>query len=405
LSNNINNTIDKVSNQNEIIIEAKEATKEIGNQFDSFIELFNWDIISFYKDEIFLFIIAFSFLFIIKNIISNKILSHLEHTKNTINEVKSLTIYSFYLLNFLFGHIILYFQGFAFEAFKFVGWIFFFAYFIFGIIILNNINKLFFRFLYKSNKYKIQKVEAHFLSKIISFFIFFFGFLFALSMIGINISLLLGSLGFVGVALSFAAKESIANLFGGITILLNKSFDHGDWIYISSEEEGTVVETHFLTTTIRTFDNALISIPNSKLGTNSIRNWSKRNVGRRIKFDIGILYDTKVEDIKNIVSDIKEYLFNNPDIAKPTSNEIQSLIQKKDVHGVKETLLVNTTSFGESSINITIYCFSKTVNWSEWLEVREKVMYEIINIVRKNNSDFAFPTTTLDFDESSIIKK
>jgi MscS family membrane protein len=382
---------------NEILEEASKATEEINNQFDTFIQLFNWDLITFYKEEIGLFLGIFFVLFFIKNLISSKILSKLDNTQNTISEVKKLTINFFYLSNFFFAHIILYFQGFPFEAFKFVEWILFIGYFVFGVILINNLNKLFFRYLYKSKKYKLQKVEAHFLSKIVSFFIYIIAFFFALSMLGINVSLLIGSLGFIGFAISFAAKESIANFFGGIMVLLNKSFDHGDWIYISDKEEGTVVETHFLTTTIRTFDNSLIHIPNSRLSSSSIRNWSKRVVGRRIKLNIGVLYNTNIEDLQNIVKDIRNYLENNPEIAKPTESKTD-LVQQKDSEGVKETLLVNVDNFGASSIDIMVYCFSETVEWGEWLEVKQKVMLEIIKIVRKNNSDFAFPTTTIDGD-------
>jgi len=393
----VEDVVEKKEPTSEILEEATKAKEEINNQFEAFIELFNWELILFYKEEIGLFLGIFFMLFFVKNFISNKILSKLDNTKNTISEVKKLTINFFYLSNFVFAHIILYFQGFPFEAFKFVEWILSIGYFIFGIIMINNLNKLFFRYLYKSKKYKLQKVEAHFMSKITSFFIYIIAFFFALSMLGINISLLIGSLGFIGFAISFAAKESIANFFGGIMVLLNKSFDHGDWIYISDKEEGTVVETHFLTTTIRTFDNSLIHIPNSRLSSSSIRNWSKRVVGRRIKLNIGVLYNTKIEDLENIVKDIRNYLENNPKIAKPTETQT-SLVQSKDSEGIKETLLVNIDNFGASSIDIMVYCFSETVNWADWLDVKQEVMLEIIKIVRKNNSDFAFPTTTIDGD-------
>jgi MscS family membrane protein len=276
-------------------------------------------------------------------------------------------------------------------VFLFVKWILFTGYFYFGIVIINTINKLVFKHIYKSDKYKLQKVEANFFRKIISFIIYTTGILLVLSSIGFNISILLGGLGFIGFAVSFAAKESIANFFGGMMILFNKSFDHGDWIYISDLEEGTVVETHFLTTTIRTFDNALITIPNSRLSVSSIRNWSKRTVGRRIKFDIGLVYDTKPEDIKQIIEEIKKHLVDNDNISKPTKTEY-GVIQDKDQNGIKETLLVNLTKFNESSVDISIYCFSTTVDWETWLKVREELMFEIINIVKKNNSDFAYKT-------------
>jgi len=379
----------------EIVKETEKTTEEIGNQFNNVVDLINIDTILFFKDGILIFLVSITILFLLKNYISKKILSKLENTTNTINEVKTLTMNFFYLSNFLLVYSVLYYLEFPLDVFLFVKWILFTGYFYFGIVLLNTINKLIFRNLYKSPKYQIQKVEAHFFRKIVSFFIYLFGFLFVLSSIGFNVSILLGGLGFVGFAISFAAKESIANFFGGIMILFNKSFDHGDWIYVSDLEEGTVVETHFLTTTIRTFDNSLITIPNSKLSVSSIRNWSKRKVGRRIKFNVGLVYETKPEDIKKIIKEIKEYLINSPKISKETKTK-KGVVQDKDLEGVKETLLVNLTNLGESSIDLTIYCFSTTVNWSEWLETREEVIYKVMEIIKANNSDFAFNTLKIE---------
>ena len=68
------------------------------------------------------------------------------------------------------------------------------------------------------------------------------------------------------------------------------------------------------------------------------------------------------------------------------------LVSKDDVEGVKKTLLVYLDEFSDSSINILIYCFTKTVDWEEWLIVKEDVMHKIMEIFKKNNIEFAFPS-------------
>ena len=212
---------------------------------------------------------------------------------------------------------------------------------------------------------------------------------------GYNVSAMLASLGLGGLAFALAAKDTAANLFGSLVILWDKPFEHGDWI-VSGDDEGTVIEIGMRSTTVRTFGNALITIPNAKIANTSIMNWSKRAVGRRIKMHVGITYDASPEALKETVSDIKTMLLNHPNIAKDKIiRESEALIAKHDSEGIKDSLIVNVDSFGDSSINILIYCFSDTVNWLEWLNVKEDVMFQIMHIVKKNGLEFAFPSQTL----------
>ncbi|MBN2824526.1 MAG: mechanosensitive ion channel, partial [Campylobacterales bacterium] len=166
-------------------------------------------------------------------------------------------------------------------------------------------------------------------------------------------------------------------------------------------DEGTVVEIGIRSTTIRTFDNALISVPNLTLSNNSVKNWSKRLIGRRIKMHLGVTYTSNFDDIKNAIEDIKEMLLHHPEIAT-TNTQLKAhkekslrLISKEDARGVKTTLLVYLDSFGDSSINIMVYCFSRSVNWVDYLEVKQDVMFKIADIFKKNNLEFAFPSMSL----------
>ena len=226
-----------------------------------------------------------------------------------------------------------------------------------------------------------------------------------LKILGVDLTALLSGLGIGGFALAFAAKDSIANIFGSISILASDMFEQGDWIEVG-DIEGTVVEIGLRGTTIRTFDNALISIPNFKLANEGVKNWSRRSIGRRIKMLIGVTYESNFDDIKKAIEDIREMLKKHPDIANEHTKfqnpyRQAKLVSKEDFKGVKRTTMVYLDNFGDSSINILIYCFSRSVEWAEWLRVKEDVMYKIANILNQNNLEFAYPTMTIHKYEES----
>jgi len=210
-----------------------------------------------------------------------------------------------------------------------------------------------------------------------------------------DVSAIVTSLGLGGLAFALAAKDTIANLFGSMVILWDKPFEHGDWIMTSSVE-GTVVEIGLRSTTVRTFTNALTTVPNASLANESITNWTKRQIGRQIKMEIGVTYGSKRENIKKAVDQIRTMLMEHEGIAKNLNIEDDiPLISKNDLVGNKDTLIVHMDGFGPSSINILVYCFSVTVNWLEWLKVKEDVMYKIMEILEANELEFAFPSQSI----------
>ena len=220
-----------------------------------------------------------------------------------------------------------------------------------------------------------------------------------LKIAGVNLTALLSGLGIAGAAVAFAAKDSISNIFGSISILLGDVFEQGDWIE-TKDINGHVVEIGLRATTIRTFDNALISIPNSELANSGVKNWSRRSIGRRIKMNIGVTYESDFDDIRRAIIDIRAMLKEHPGIANERTEYRNSyrqtkLVSTEDFKGVKRTTLVYMDEFADSSINILVYCFTRTVVWNEWLEIKEDVMYKIADILKKNNLDFAYPSLTL----------
>ncbi len=249
--------------------------------------------------------------------------------------------------------------------------------------------------------------------KIVNFVIIMIGVLIVLYFAGVNLTAVLSGLGIGGFAVAFAAKDTISNFFGTLSILFSDVFSQGDWIEIDGHQ-GVVVEIGLRVTTIRTFDNALIAIPNGTFASKDVKNWNKRVLGRRIKMYIGVKYDSKSEDIQNAVNEIRQMLREHPEIAtKETEythkrrrrNHIAKLVSKDDLEGVKKNLFVHLDAFSDSSINILIYCFTKSTQWSEWLAVKEDVMHKIMRILEKNSLEFAFPSLSLYHENQLEIRE
>ena len=236
--------------------------------------------------------------------------------------------------------------------------------------------------------------------KLINMLVVIVGLLIMLHLSGANLTAVLSGLGIGGLAVALAARESLENFFGTISILLSDVYSQGDWIETEGKE-GIVVEIGLRVTTVRTFGNALIAIPNATLANSDVKNWSKRVIGRKIKMTLGVKYDSKAENINNAVEEIREMLKSHPDIATENTmyqdrlHKSHKLVSKEDELGVKRTLLVYLDEFSDSSINILVYCFTKTTKWSEWLKTKEDVMYKIMEILERNSLEFAYPSMSL----------
>jgi MscS family membrane protein len=275
---------------------------------------------------------------------------------------------------------------------------FFITYIIFRM--LNSIARVKLENIDTSNR-KIKSELFNLTVKIINFIVIIIGFLFVLHFAGVNLTAVLSGLGIGGFAVALAARESLSNFFGTLSILMSEVFSQGDWIEADGKE-GHVVEIGLRVTTIRTFDNALIAIPNATLANKEVKNWSRRVIGRRIKMKLAVKYDSKREDLQRAIDEIRQMLRTHPDIATEKTlyhekgKKSAKLVSKEDELGVKRTLLVYLDEFDDSSINILVYTFTKSTVWSEWLRVKEDVMYKIMEIMEHNHLSFAFPTITID---------
>ena len=203
----------------------------------------------------------------------------------------------------------------------------------------------------------------------------------ALQVWGINVAGLIAGLGIGGLALALAAKDTAANLFGSIALLLDKSMRIGEWIKIDNVE-GVVEDIGLRTTKIRTFQKSLITLPNQLIANSPIENFSRRGI-RRIKMKLGITYSSSSEQIEKVILEIKTMLRNHEGIAQ------------------KESLMVNFTAFNDSSLELFIYTFSKTSNWEKYLDIKEDINLQIMKIIEKNNLSFAFPSQSIYIENTA----
>ncbi|MCB9096795.1 MAG: mechanosensitive ion channel family protein [Arcobacter sp.] len=255
----------------------------------------------------------------------------------------------------------------------------------------------------------VRKEMIVFILKIIKVVLIILVILFLFTQLGLDVKAILASLGVGGIAIALAAKDTLANFFASLNIMTDNSFSQGDWIK-TSDFEGTVVDIRMRTTRIRTFDNAMITVPNSQIANAHILNWSKRIIGRRIKMNISITYESKMEDILNLKRDIYDMLSNHPKIATNQNINISrtrafEAIKREDLEGIKNTLLVFIDEYSSSSIDILVYCFSKSPNWEDWLITKEEVIVEISKLVEKNNCEFAYPAQTIFLKKENEMKK
>ncbi|MAK55892.1 MAG: mechanosensitive ion channel protein MscS [Pusillimonas sp.] len=194
--------------------------------------------------------------------------------------------------------------------------------------------------------------------------------------LGFSISGLLAFGGIGGLAVSFAAKDMLANFFGGLMIYLDRPFAVGDWVRSPDREiEGTVEEIGWRLTRIRTFNKRPLYVPNGVFTQIAVENPS-RMTNRQISETIGVRYDDFAH-VGAIVNDIKEMLRNHPEIDQD------------------QTLIVNFLQYGPSSLDLMVYTFTKTTVWVTYHEIKQDVLLKIGEIIEGYGAEIAFPTQTL----------
>lgn len=229
------------------------------------------------------------------------------------------------------------------------------------------------------------KFDATLISIISGFLRFFFGAI-TLAMIvsewGYDINGFIAGLSLGGLAISLAAKDALANVFGSILIIADKPFVVGDWIQTNGIE-GTVEKITLRNTSIRTLPQGLVHLPNSLLTNTPINNFSKR-VKRRIEINLGLTYSASADQIEAYIKDIKDFIRDNDNIYSEEAN-------------------VTLNAFNDTNMQLFIACFTKTNKYLEFLKIKEELNFALLRLAAAHHIDLTSPRTTIFFENGLKI--
>jgi len=246
--------------------------------------------------------------------------------------------------------------------------------------ILDPISIFFDRFLLKVAGAVANEVKDYLL-KALKVFIVGSGIVAVLAQWGINPWPYFAGIGVLSLPFAFAAKDAVANVFGGIKLLIvDQAFRVGDWIETPTIGHGVVEAVTLSTIKIRKFTKAVQTVPNGVIAAEPIINWTRMS-NRRIKMDIGLTYGTTSAQFETILDQIRTYIAEDDRVD----------------HTVTE--MVHMTAFSASSVDINLYYFTKTTNWEEWRSITEEHMLAFMKIVEEAGTSFAFPTQSIHVEE------
>ncbi len=225
---------------------------------------------------------------------------------------------------------------------------------------------------------QISGVLLPFLSKALRFLITSLAVLIVAQEWNYSISGLLAGLGLGGLAFALAAQETISNLFGGLVVFLDKPFTLGDWIK-TGDIEGNVEDMNFRSVKIRTFSQAVVTVPNAKLVGGAITNFSRMGK-RKVDFTLTLGLETKPETLRACTEKIRGML--------------------SDCEGLEpESGAAALDGIGQNGFSLMVSFYTVTTDWKEFLRVREDVYYRVLAILEREHALLAVPTQFLRLEK------
>ncbi|MET0123058.1 MAG: mechanosensitive ion channel domain-containing protein [Candidatus Thiodiazotropha sp. 6PLUC9] len=221
---------------------------------------------------------------------------------------------------------------------------------------------------------KLDDALVPLIPRTLKIFVTVIGFVFIADNLNVDISSLLAGLGLGGLAFALAAKDMVQNLFGSVTVLMDRTFSVGDWVIVDGAE-GSVERIGFRSTRIRTFYNSVVTVPNSKFITATVDNMGERRY-RRLSCKLSLTYDTPPDRIEAFCEGVRELVRQHP-------------YMRKDYYHVY------LNEFAASSLDVLLYVFWETPEWSTELRERHRFMLDILRLAQGLGVEFAFPTQTL----------
>jgi MscS family membrane protein len=243
-----------------------------------------------------------------------------------------------------------------------------------GLMNLSSSSSVLFHRIHHRLDLQVDQILIPFVSRVLKFIIIAISISVLAQEWGYNVNGFVAGLGIGGLAFAFAAKEALSNLFGGIVIIIERPFSIGDWIQTPSVE-GVVEDINFRSTQVRTFADALVTVPNANIANDTITNWTRMRK-RRVYFNLGVTYTTPKDKLEVCVKKIKNMLTDH-----------------KEVH--PELIEVRFDKYNDSSLDIMIYFYTKTTAWVNHLEVKEDINLRIMEILEREGVSVAFPSRSI----------
>lgn len=229
-----------------------------------------------------------------------------------------------------------------------------------------------------------DRTTADAIARLLRILILILALLSILPTLGFSISGLLAFGGVGGIVAGLAARDLLANFFGGLMIYLDRPFEVGDWVRSPDRDiEGTVEHIGWRLTRIRTFDKRPLYLPNAIFNTVALENPSRMS-NRRIYETIGVRYEDAA-CMSAITADVKLMLREHPEI------------------DTGQTLIVNFNAFAPSSLDFFVYTFTRTTDWIRFHEIKEDVMLKILQIIEQHGAECAFPTSTVHLTAAAQV--
>jgi MscS family membrane protein len=216
--------------------------------------------------------------------------------------------------------------------------------------------------------------------RLVKAFIFVMAIFFVLGVLGFNLTTALAGVGIGTLAIGFGAQQTIANLFGGVSVLGDEVIRVGD-VCKFGDRTGTVEDIGLRSTRVRTEERTLLAIPNGTVATINVENLSRRD---KILFKtiLGLHLETSSDHLRDVLSEIRRVLSGNPKIEN-------------------STLRVRLIELASSALNVELLCYVLTRDFDEFAAVREDVLLQIMNLVEDSGTSLASPSQTLYLNQDS----
>jgi len=203
---------------------------------------------------------------------------------------------------------------------------------------------------------------------------------------GIQIGPLIAGLGLFSVAVALGAQDLFKNLISGLLIIGENRFQPGDRIEVAGELHGMVEDIGFRSTLIRMFDTSPMLVPNKDLSDVKVINHGNMEY-RRISWVINLVYSTTQEELAKICDEITQFLASSDDFTVNSGQES----------------FARTEELAASSIDVRVLCYTDPVGFTDFSKIKQNLIFEIIKIVRSNNSEFAYPSSSVYLEKSETM--